>query len=53
MVLGVGSEPMNAALLNKSDSLGVLAPGYYADLDAVDGDPLADIQAHDAPRGRL
>ncbi|MEA2601529.1 MAG: hypothetical protein QOF89_2521 [Acidobacteriota bacterium] len=34
-----------AALLNMSDSLGAIAPGYYADLVAVDGDPLADIQA--------
>ena len=34
-----------AALLNLSDSLGALASGYYADLVAVDGDPLADVQA--------
>jgi len=34
-----------AALLNLSDSLGALAPGYYADLVAVDGDPLTDVQA--------
>src|SRR5436305_1976963 len=34
-----------AALLNLSDSLGALASGYYADLVAVDGDPLTDVQA--------
>ncbi len=34
-----------ASLLNMSDTLGAIAPGYYADLVAVDGDPLADIQA--------
>ena len=34
-----------AALLNMSDTLGALAPGYYADLVAVEGDPLVDIQA--------
>lgn len=34
-----------ASLLNMSDTLGALAPGYYADLVAVDGDPLTDIQA--------
>jgi imidazolonepropionase-like amidohydrolase len=34
-----------ASLLNMSDTLGALAPGYYADLVAVDGDPLVDIQA--------
>jgi imidazolonepropionase-like amidohydrolase len=34
-----------ASLLNMSDTLGALAPGYYADLVAVDGDPLRDIQA--------
>jgi imidazolonepropionase-like amidohydrolase len=36
---------VGASLLNMSDSLGALASGYYADLVAVDGDPLKDIQA--------
>jgi imidazolonepropionase-like amidohydrolase len=32
-----------AALLGQSRDLGAIAPGYFADLVAVDGDPLADI----------
>ena len=32
-----------AELLGKSSELGVVAPGAYADLIAVAGDPLADI----------
>ena len=34
---------VNAALLGRSGQLGVVAPGAYADLLLVDGDPLADI----------
>lgn len=33
-----------AQLLGKEEKLGAVAPGYFADLIAVDGDPLADIQ---------
>jgi imidazolonepropionase-like amidohydrolase len=38
---------INAALLNRSDELGVVAPGALADLIVVDGDPLADISLLD------
>ena len=34
---------VNAALLGRAGQLGVVAPGAYADLLLVDGDPLADI----------
>ncbi len=34
-----------AALLHMEHSLGSLAPGYYADIVAVEGDPLQDIHA--------
>ena len=33
-----------AALLGQERSLGPLRPGYFADVVAVEGDPLADIQ---------
>ena len=34
-----------AALLGKENELGAVAPGYYADLLAVEGDPLKDVGA--------
>jgi imidazolonepropionase-like amidohydrolase len=34
-----------AALLDRDRQLGAVAPGYFADIVAVDGDPLADITA--------
>jgi imidazolonepropionase-like amidohydrolase len=37
------TEP--AALLGMDKSLGAVAPGFYADIVAVEGDPLADITA--------
>lgn len=36
---------VSAALLRKSDDVGVLSPGHYADMVAVTGDPLADVRA--------
>lgn len=42
----LGTATSNAAdLLGMSDKLGAVAPGYFADLVAVEGDPLADINA--------
>jgi len=34
-----------AELLGKANELGALAPGYFADLVAVEGDPTEDIAA--------
>ena len=34
-----------AEMLRMEDDIGAVAPGYYADLVAVEGDPLADIDA--------
>ena len=34
---------LNAELLRRSSELGTVAPGAFADLIVVDGDPVADI----------
>ena len=40
----LGTATSNAAeLLGKEKELGAVAPGFFADLVAVEGDPLADI----------
>ncbi len=44
---------VNAALINRTGELGVIAPGARADLLAVDGNPLADISALDGQGERL
>jgi imidazolonepropionase-like amidohydrolase len=42
----IQSATRNAAdLLGKSDLLGSLQPGKYADIIAVSGDPLSDVRA--------
>ena len=42
----IQSATSNAAdLLGKSDLLGSIKPGKYADIIAVSGDPLADMHA--------
>jgi imidazolonepropionase-like amidohydrolase len=40
-----GATSLAAEALGMKDALGVIAPGYEADLIAVDGDPLTDITA--------
>jgi imidazolonepropionase-like amidohydrolase len=44
---------VNAELLNESGTLGVIAPGAYADLLVVDGDPLCDLRVLTDPRRNL
>lgn len=36
---------VGASLMNMADSIGAVAPGYFADIVAVDGDPTTDIRA--------
>ncbi|MES2495252.1 MAG: amidohydrolase family protein [Pseudomonadota bacterium] len=40
---------VGAGLLRHSRDLGQVAPGFYADIIAVDGDPLADISSLETP----
>jgi imidazolonepropionase-like amidohydrolase len=43
----------NAELLMQNGELGTIAPGAYADLLVVDGDPLTDLRVMLAPRNNL
>jgi imidazolonepropionase-like amidohydrolase len=40
-----GATSLAAEALGMKDAIGVIAPGYEADMIAVDGDPLTDITA--------
>jgi imidazolonepropionase-like amidohydrolase len=44
---------INAELLNQGTSLGVIAPGAYADLLVIDGDPLSDLTVMTNPQRNL
>ena len=41
-IISATSRP--AKMLDASDEIGVLAPGAYADIIAVEGDPLRDVK---------
>jgi imidazolonepropionase-like amidohydrolase len=41
----VSANSLAAEALGMSDRLGLLAPGYQADIIALDGDPLTDLTA--------
>jgi imidazolonepropionase-like amidohydrolase len=45
----IQAATVNAAELIGLDAIGVLAPGRFADLVAVDGDPLADVTRLETP----
>lgn len=44
---------VNAELLMQTGSLGVIAPGAYADLLVIEGDPLSDLRVMTKPRKNL
>ena len=44
---------VNAAILNRTGELGVVAPGALADLLVVDGDPLANLALLAEPEKHL
>jgi imidazolonepropionase-like amidohydrolase len=41
----IGAPPLAAEAIGMKDTLGTIAPGFEADIIALDGDPLADITA--------
>ena len=41
----IGATSLAAEAIGMQNTIGVIAPGYEADLIAVDGDPLTDITA--------
>jgi imidazolonepropionase-like amidohydrolase len=43
VAVGAAAELRRRALLDQAGSLGVVAPGAFADLVAVQGDPLEDV----------
>jgi imidazolonepropionase-like amidohydrolase len=43
----------NAELINQDGNLGIIAPGAYADLLVIDGDPLKDLMVMTDPRRNL
>ena len=54
LMVGAGMSPIDAIwaathnaaeLIGRPDDIGALAPGHYADIIAVDGDPLVDVRA--------
>ncbi len=48
--LAIQSATRNAAeVLGMSADIGSLAPGHYADILVVDGDPLADVTVLERP----
>ncbi len=44
---------INAELLGQRDTLGIIAPGAYADLLVVEGDPLSDVRVLTNPHDNL
>ena len=46
----IAATSINAAILRRAHDLGRIREGFLADLIAVDGDPLADLEALRRPR---
>ena len=49
----ISATTTNATLLMQEDKLGTIAPGAYADLLVVNGDPLTDLRVMLDPRSNL